>query len=161
MKALLRQIISGVMCCIPIQRICRITSNLLTARRDCMDVCGASIFSWLTAIGATLFDSKQWLPAAVVGAVMLVLLLQNSWRMRRQPDYFLPQYFDLGGFLALVAFGRGRAFWCGNRFRFRATACYTSLLLVFAVWQLFVHTQRWLQLCYCCCVCVFKSPCVC
>ena len=105
-----------------------------------------AFFSWLTAIGATLFDSKQWLPAAVVGAVMLVLLLQNSWRMRRQPDYFyLSILIWVLVSLALVAFGRGRAFGAetGLVSRYRL---YTSLLLVLLCGSyLSVYTQRWLR----------------
>jgi len=105
-----------------------------------------AFFSWLAAIGATIFTAKQWQPAAVVGAVMLVLLLRNSWHMRRQTDRF---YINLLLFvlvsLALVAFGRGRAFGAetGLVYRYRL---YTSLLLVLACGSaLQMYHQRWLR----------------
>ena len=105
-----------------------------------------AFFSWLAAIGATIFAAKQWQPAAIVGAVMLVLLLQNGWRMRSRSDrFFISVLLLVLVSLALVALGRGRAFGAetGLVSRYRL---YTSLLLVLLCGSfLHIYAQRWLR----------------
>ncbi len=105
-----------------------------------------AVMSWLVAIGATVFDLKHWLPAAIVGGILLAVLLRNSKRPPVKMDvFFIAILLFVLVSLALVAIGRGRAFGAeaGLVYRYRL---YTSLLLVLACGSaLQLYQQRCLR----------------
>lgn len=105
-----------------------------------------ALLSGLAAVGATVFDAKQWQPAVVVGGVMLIVLLRHMWRSRKKSDrFFVAVLLLVLVSLALVAFGRGYIFGAeaGLVSRYRL---YTSLLLVLLCGSfLQCYAQRWLR----------------
>lgn len=104
------------------------------------------VFSWLVAIGATVFDPMHWVPAALVGFLLLLVLLRNSFfhPVRKDCFFIIILLFVLAS-LVLIAIGRGRAFGAetGLVSRYRL---YTSLLMVLLCGSwLQLYCQRWLR----------------
>ncbi len=105
-----------------------------------------AVLSWFVVIGATVFDLKLWIPAAIFGGVMLCIFLRNGRSTAVRTDiFFIAILLFILVSLALVAIGRGRAFGevAGLTYRYRL---YSSLLLVLLCGScLQVYSWRYLR----------------